>query len=300
MRKREITTFVCAATIILIGAFNTASHVAYARQQASAESSGGYLDVGGGKIYYETRGSGPALVLVHDGLLHREMWDGQWEAFAKTYRVVRYDRRGYGRSDLQKQPYSEIEDLHALLTHLRVSRASFIGSSAGGGLVVDYALAHPQTVEKLILVGAVVGGLSFSEHFNNRNRENFRPLAERRDLAATIANWSRDPYLIAGNNEAARRRLRELLTQNPQNIVHPYNFTKPAQRPALAHVSEIAVPTLIIVGESDIPDVHAHVGALQAGIPKAKRIVLAGAGHLPYLEKPEEFTTLALRFLAEK
>lgn len=300
MRKRKITTLACLATVIWIGVLNVPSHSAYSSQQTSVDPSRGYLDVGGGKIYYEVRGNGPALVLVHDGLLHREMWDGQWETFAKTYRVIRYDRRGYGRSELQQQPYSEIEDLHALLIHLRVTRAAFIGSSAGGGLVVDYALAHPQTVEKLILVGAVVGGLSFSEHFNNRNRENFRPLAEQRDIAATIANWARDPYIIAGNNEAARRRLRELLTQNPHNIAHPYNFTKPPQRPALAHLSEIAVPTLIIVGESDIPDVHAHVGALQAGIPKAKRIVLAGAGHLPYLEKPEEFTALALRFLAEK
>lgn len=296
MRKR----IACLAVISLLGVLNGTARSAHARQQAPVELNSGYLDVGGGKIYYETRGNGPALVLVHDGLLHREMWDGQWEVFAKNYRVIRYDRRGYGRSDLQKQPYSEIEDLHALLSHLHVSRASFIGSSAGGGLVVDYALAYPQTIEKLILVGAIVGGLSFSEHFNNRNRENFRPLAERRDLAATITNWARDPYLIAGINGAARRRLRELLTLNPQNIAHPYNFTKPPPRPALAHLSEIAVPTLIIVGESDIPDVHAHVGALQAGIPKAKRIVLAGAGHLPYLEKPEEFTSLALRFLAEK
>jgi 3-oxoadipate enol-lactonase len=300
MRKRKIATLACLAVISLIGILNGASRSAHSRQQTSVELNSGYLDVGGGKIYYETRGNGPALVLVHDGLLHREMWDGQWEVFAKTYRVNRYDRRGYGRSDLQKQPYSEIEDLHALLTHLRVSRASFIGSSAGGGLVVDYTLAHPQTIEKLILVGAVVGGLSFSEHFNQRNRENFRPLAERHDMTATIANWARDPYLIAGNNETARRRLRDLLTQNPQNIAHPYNFTKPPPRPALAHLREITAPTLIIVGESDIPDVHAHVGALQAGIPKAKRIVLAGTGHLPYLEKPEEFTTLALGFLAEK
>lgn len=300
MRKYHARTLVCWAAISLISVTLVTARPAYSWQGAAAEPSSGYLDVGGAKIYYETRGSGPALVLVHDGLLHRETWDSQWEAFAKNYRVIRYDRRGYGRSDLPKQPYSEIEDLHALLNHLRVTRAALIGSSAGGGLVLEYALAHPPAVEKLILVGAVVSGLSFSEHFNQRNRENFRPLAERQDLAGAIANWARDPYIIAGHNEAVRRRMRELLTQNPQNFLHPYNFTQSPPRPTLARLGELAVSTLIIVGEADIPDVHAHAGAIQAGIPKARRIVLAGTGHLPYLEKPEAFNTLALRFLAEK
>ena len=268
--------------------------------QQGAEPDGGYLDVGGAKIYYETRGNGPALVLVHDGLLHREVWNEQWETYSKSYRVIRYDRRGYGRSEAAKQPYSEIEDLHALLAHLRVSRAALIGSSAGSGLVMEYALAHPQIIERLILVGPVVGGLSFSEHFNNRNRENFRPLAERRDMAGTIARWAQDPYIIAGNNESARRRMQELLTQNPQNIAHPSNFAKSPPRPTLARLGEISAPTLIIVGEADIPDVHAHAGAIQAGIPKAKRMVLPGTGHLPYLERPDAFNAPVLRFLAEQ
>src|SRR5262245_45279118 len=71
----------------------------------------GHLEVGGGKLFYEARGAGPAVVLVHDGLLHRECWDGQWEAFARTHRVVRYDRRGYGRSEAPTKPYSDVEDL---------------------------------------------------------------------------------------------------------------------------------------------------------------------------------------------
>jgi 3-oxoadipate enol-lactonase len=300
MQKRRMTTLACLATTILIGVLNFPPRSAYSRQAAAAAPSSGYLDVGGAKIYYETRGNGPALILVHDGLLHHEAWDCQWEAFSKNHRVIRYDRRGYGRSEVPKQPYSEIEDLQALLNHLQVKRAALVGSSAGGGLVLEYVLAHPEAVEKLVLVGAVVGGLGFSTHFNNRNRENFKPLAERRDLAATVANWASDPYLISGSNEAARRRLRELLTQNPQNITRPYNFARPPQRPTLARLGEITVPTLIVVGEADIPDVHAHAGAIQAGIAKARRVVLPKAGHLPYLERPEEFNALVLDFLAKK
>ena len=88
----------------------------------------GYVDVSSGRLFYEEAGKGPVLVLLHDGLLHREVWDGQFREFAKTYRVIRYDRRGYGRSTPQPaQGYSNIADLHALLKALRVDRATMVG-----------------------------------------------------------------------------------------------------------------------------------------------------------------------------
>src|SRR5262245_36296051 len=74
----------------------------------------GYLEVEGGKIFYEVAGQGPAIVMFHDGLLHRETWDEQFASFAKNYRVIRWDRRGYGRSDIPKAPYSDIDDLLVL------------------------------------------------------------------------------------------------------------------------------------------------------------------------------------------
>jgi hypothetical protein len=78
-----------------------------------------YLDVGGSKIYYETRGSGPAIVLLHDGLLSAVTWDDVWEPLAARHQVIRYDRRGYGRSELPTSSYSPTEDLQKLLAHLR-------------------------------------------------------------------------------------------------------------------------------------------------------------------------------------
>jgi 3-oxoadipate enol-lactonase len=71
------------------------------------------------------------------------------------------------------------------------------------------------------------------------------------------------------------------------------------EAPALPRLGEITAPTLIVVGEQDIPDVHAHSGALQAGVPGATRVVLTGSGHLPHLEAPEAFTGLVREFLTE-
>jgi len=266
----------------------------------SAATARGQLDLGdGAKLYYEIRGAGPAVVLVHDGLLHRECWDAQWEVLSKGHELVRYDRRGYGKSPAPKKPYSEIEDLDKLIRHLGLNRASIIGSSAGGNLAVEYTLAHPDKVDRLVLVGPVVSGLAFSDHFTARNRAAFRPLAERGDVKGTIANWAADPYLTAPGNDAGKKRLRELLEANPHNLTRR-ELQQPTKPPALGRLGEVKAPTLVLVGEADIPDVHAHCGAIQAGVPGAKRVVLEKAGHLPYLERPDDFNRLVAEFLAAR
>src|SRR5215212_314601 len=109
-------------------------------EAADATSPGqisGYLDVSGTRIYYEERGSGPAIVLLHDGLLHSVSWDDVWQPLATKYRVIRYDRRGYGRSDAATSLFSPTADLAKLLTHLKVQQAVVVGSSSGGALAID-------------------------------------------------------------------------------------------------------------------------------------------------------------------
>ena len=96
----------CAATIVGRGIL-----AAEAQRSAAAKPTSGYLDVGGSKIYYETRGSGPAIVLLHDGLLSGVTWDEVWEPLGTKHEVIRYDRRAYGRSELPTSSYSSTEDL---------------------------------------------------------------------------------------------------------------------------------------------------------------------------------------------
>jgi len=257
-----------------------------------------FLDVGGSRVFYEVTGTGPALVLVHDGLLPSDSWNAQWEFFSKGHRVIRYDRRGYGQSTPASAPYSNIDDLYALLTRLAATNAVLVGCSAGGGLAIDFALEHPALVQRLVLVGPVVSGLDFSEHFQRRVREGFRPLRERNDVGATVTNWMNDPWLIAAPNVAAKARFREIMLANPHNLTRTGEYSRSPARPAVGRLAEIRVPTLVVVGESDIPDVHAHCGAIQAGVPFARRVVAAGAGHLVHLERPAEFNAIVARFLA--
>src|SRR5882672_6709131 len=91
-------------------------------------------------IAYETQGSGPALVLLNDGILDKRMWDDQVKEFSAHYWVIRYDFRGWGKSELPKEPFSHVDDLHRLLQFLRVKKVVLLGVLVGGGVALDFAL----------------------------------------------------------------------------------------------------------------------------------------------------------------
>jgi 3-oxoadipate enol-lactonase len=253
------------------------------------------LDVEGGKIYYEECGTGDqAVLLVHDGVVHSAVWDDVWPVFCKNFHTIRYDRRGYGRSPVATGWYNETDDMFALLRRLKIRNTMLVGSSHGGELSIEFTLEHPNLVKQLVLVGAVVHGYPYSYHFLNRGQATWGP-AQKGNLVAGIKSIADDKYLTAADHPAARQRIRDLLTAAPQDFAHSdMARSVPSSLPRL---NEIRVPTLILVGDADIPDVHAHAGAIETGIPNSRRIVIPDTGHLMYLEKPEEFTRIVIDFL---
>ena len=265
----------------------------------ATEPSTGFVEVPNGKLWYEAKGEGMPIVFLHDGLVSSATWDGQFDEFSERFRAVRYDRRGYGQSDPPKGPYSDVDDLHALFESLKLSRAILVGCSNGAKRTVDYTLAHPDRVEALVLIGPVISGLPYSEHFHRRGFANYQALLQEKDAEKRtrkiVEAWVQDPYLTDSNNAEARKRLRELLTKNPGPLTAP--DSRDPDRPAVGRLGEIHVPTLIVVGASDIPDVHAQAGVLQAGVKGAQRMVLPGAGHLVQMEKPGMLNREILNFL---
>jgi 3-oxoadipate enol-lactonase len=264
-------------------------------QGTSNAGPGSFVDMEGSRLYYEECGTGgEAVVLIHDGIAHSAVWDDVWPDFCKHFHTIRYDRRGYGRTPASTTWYTEVEDLAALLHQRKVSHASLVGSSHGGELSIDFTLRYPGVVQQLVLVGAVVSGFPYSDHFLNRGMKNSQPF-EKNDVATGLANWAKDRYLLAPGHDAAQKRLLALLTANPQDMTHS-DYARPTA-PAIDRLHEIHVPTLILVGDADIPDVHAHAGAIEAGIHGAKRVVISDAGHLMYMEKPAEFSQQVIGFI---
>jgi 3-oxoadipate enol-lactonase len=248
------------------------------------------------RIHREVAGSGAPVVFTHDGLIHSEGWTEQFGVFSQKHRVTVWDRRGYGRSPRSTVAFSSVDDLSALVRWVSDSPATLVGGSFGAFFSLQCTLENPHLVAGLVLVGPVVHGLPFSEHFLTRGGRLPPADAPVEDL---VAYWSeRDPWFVAPQNTDARQRLRALLTANPHNFRPGMELERQPDPPTVTRLGEIAVPTLIVVGEQDIADVHAHAGAIEAAIPGARRVVLRGSGHLAYLEVSKEFNQVVLDFLA--
>ena len=285
----------CTEATVLLAAALLGSVASDGQSGLSHQS---FVQVDGAKLYYEECGSAPqAVVLVHDGVLDSAAWDDVWPEFCKHFHTVRYDRRGYGRSPIATQGYYATDDLAAILRHLQLKQVAIVGSSHGGEISINFTLDHPEMVEQLVLVGAVVGGMPYTKHFLERGNALGKPL-EKGDIKGAILAATRDKYLTAPGSDASRKRMSEILLANPQDLTHT-ELELPVKA-ALPRLGEIHIPTLLLVGDADIPDVHAHAGAIEAGIPRARRVVINDVGHLMYLEKPAEFSQIVIGFLEEE
>jgi len=264
-------------------------------QDSTYKVDSGYVSVEGGKLYYEIAGKGENIVLLHDGMVNNRIWDEQFPVLAGNYRVIRYDRRGYGKSSDPETKYSHIDDLNQVFIQLKADQAIVFGMSSGGGLAINFALTYPEKVNGLVLVGAVVSGFGYSTHMDTRggnfNRSEYSDPVKLRKYFIFD-----DPYEIYSGNIKAKEKVMTLLPYFGRDNTVP---TKPPVKVAVKYLSEIKVPTLILVGEYDHPDVHAHAGVINAGIQNSKREIIFKSGHLIPVEQPTLFMDAVTIFLSK-
>jgi 3-oxoadipate enol-lactonase len=262
----------------------------------------GFVAAPGGPLFFEARGAGPAVILLHGANLDRRLWDPQFEFLAgddSSPRVVRYDIRPFGRSPPATAPYSDTEELLLLLDHLGIETATLVGLSLGGAIAIDFALTHPSRVGGLVLVGPGLSGYGFSGGEERSAR--FRAALDAGGTDALVEEWLRDPYMApAMAQPELAPTLRALARDNGRSWLPESRRHGPAAMdpPAIHRLGEIQVPTLIVTGERDVPDIQDIADLLERGVPGATRVRIPGVGHLPNLEAPEAFNRALLSFLA--
>lgn len=260
-------------------------------------ASTGLVELNGTQLYYELAGpvGGPAVVFVHGFSLDTRMWDDQFDVFARRYRVLRYDVRGFGRSALPTEPYAQVDDLLALIHHFQLAPGHLIGLSMGGGIVLDFALTHPGVVRSLILVDAALGGFSWTKDLGASTK-----LAHTVGLAAAKRAWLADEMFAPAHEQpAVGARLAAMVAD--YSGYHWLNrdpgrwSNLPVDRP----LEQLAMPTLALVGERDLPDFRRITQSVAARAPHARQVILPGVGHMSNMEAPEPFNDIVLDFLSE-
>ena len=268
----------------------------------------GFADVNGTRLYYEVAGEGHPLVLNHGGLVDNHLWDDQFDEFAKHFKVIRYDMRGFGNSGMLKngmEPYSMERDLFSLLQFLNIQKAYVMGLSMGGSLSVDFTLQYPEMVDALITVGAGLSGFEEEDPVELKAQEEEMEEAFRRgDIARSVEIslqiWTDGPFRTPEQvNPQVRERVRAMTTHNIERGDDEEVQPQHIEPPAAGRLSEIHVPTLIIVGGEDVEFILTIADKLERDIRGAKKVVIPRTAHHLNMEKPQEFNRVVIDFLEQ-
>ena len=258
--------------------------------------------INGARIHYERSGKGFPLLLIHAGIADSRMWEPQARAFANEFDMIRPDLRGFGDSELPPVPFSNRADLVGLLDHLGVETAHVVGCSMGGTVAIDLALEYPTRVGRLVVVGSGVSGSNLGQADTALFAE-----VEAADRAgdmdavnrAEVRLWVDGPRRPEGSAPVAVRDL--VLDMNGRSLHTDWASAthQELDPPAIGRLHEIAAPTLVIVGDEDLPHAAANAEVITSKIPESRTVVIEGAAHLPSLERPEAFNRVLQDFLTE-
>jgi pimeloyl-ACP methyl ester carboxylesterase len=262
------------------------------------------VTLNGVELYYEDTGSGDPVVFCHEFAADYRGWDPQVRAFGRLYRCITYSYRGFPPSGVPDSPdaYSQdhlIEDLRALVEHLGLKTAHFVGFSMGGSVVLNFAIRYPGLCRTIVVVGAGSGTTNRAQFERDIDRtvdllraRGIDGFAEVYGEGPTRLPFKRkDPhgYALFRRQLADHSATGQALTMLGVLRPRPTIFALESQLHALE------VPTLVIIGDEDEPCVDPAV-FMKRHIPSAGLLVLPQSGHAVNLEEPALFNAVVLEF----
>jgi pimeloyl-ACP methyl ester carboxylesterase len=254
-------------------------------------------------LYVEQAGEGSPVVLIHEGIADSRMWEPQWAEWSKRFRLVRFDLRGFGQSPPMVGTYSLSGDLVQLLESLELGPVTLIGVSLGGAVAMETTIARPDLVSRLVVVAPGLRGFEMSDETKTGWEEEEAAL-ERGDVDAAVEvnmrMWVDGP---SRSPDEVDPEVRSQVAEMQRHAIEKYleageeGEHRPLAEDWGERLGEISVPTLVVVGDLDRPEMLEIAEKLEAEIPGARREVIHGVAHVPSMERPDEFDRLVLGFL---
>ena len=257
------------------------------------------INIGGVDIQYADQGNGPAVLFLHAFPLSLHMWDDQ-EALAPRYRIVRFDARGFGGSDVGDALLTMAriaDDAAVLIDRLRLGPVILVGCSMGGYAALSFAQKHALLLRGLVLVDTRAAADS-SEARKGRG-----------DLAAKVLKEGAGPVLdaflpkVVGETTKASRadviaKLKDVMLKTSPQALSDGLHGMATRQDSTPLLREINVPTLVVCGEEDVITPRPDAEILQRGIKGAELVMIPKSGHLPSMETPDAFNSALSSFLS--
>ena len=254
-------------------------------------------------IAYDVRGRGSPLVLIQGVGVGRWGWEPVAARLARRFQVITIDNRGIGASDTAPGHYSTrvmADDVLAVLDHAGIQQASLVGTSLGGMIAQELALAHPERVDKLVLVATIPGGprsrpMPMGTTYLLAAAPFMTSKAKLREFVQTTLG----PTTLRRRPRVARRLVaRKLAHPQPESAWRAQTATGMLFNP-LGRQRRITQPTLIVQGTADQVVAPGNADVLAGLLPNARVQRFKGAGHLLYWEQPKRFVRIVTDFLTD-
>jgi pimeloyl-ACP methyl ester carboxylesterase len=262
---------------------------------------------GGVRLYYEEAGAGVPMVFVHEFAGEASSWIPQVRFFARRYRTIAYNARGYPPSDVPEDPaaYSQmhaVHDIRGVLDHLEIDRAHIVGLSMGGFATLHFGLTYPERALSLVVGGAGYGSRPEERDGFRRDSAEIVERFEREGMHAVADTYSMGPTRVQflDKDPVGWREFHELLRKGSAKghalTMRGVQMTRPSVYELTDRMAKLEVPTLVITGDEDEPCLEPALH-MKRTIPAAGLVVLPKSGHTINLEEPEAFNRAVLDFV---
>ena len=267
-----------------------------------------FVNSGAAQLAVTREGSGQSLVFLHAGVADKRSWRPLVDALAKSmgsFQGVSYDRRGFGESTYTEERHSRVGDCVAVLDALKLSSSVLVGNSQGGRIAIDTALLHSSRVRALVLIGTAVSGVPEDDSYLpeidelGRKMEVAQAAGDLNELNRLEAHlWLDGPLSPQGRVSGAVREL--FLDMNFRALSAKEVGDVTDDIDAWNKLSEIRVPTLVIVGRLDLPNLLERSAQIVKAVPGAEMVTMENVAHLPAMEAPQQCAEIIAKFLVRR
>jgi pimeloyl-ACP methyl ester carboxylesterase len=262
-----------------------------------------FVEVPGGRLAVTDTGTGRPIVLLHAGIVDSRAWAplvGRLQAAG--YRTIAFDRRGVGASITDDVPFSNRDDVRAVMDALGVERACLVGASVGGQIAADVAAETPERVAALVLVGATIGG--YEPPATPDEEALFARLEELEESGSPdeiadfdVRLWVDGPGQPEDRVDPAIRELVRAMTREIGDPARVRGRPIPLEPRAAERLAALTMPVLAVAGAIDVSDVPATAVHLEKRLPQARALIWRNVAHMVALEAPDRLAEAIVEHL---
>jgi pimeloyl-ACP methyl ester carboxylesterase len=260
-----------------------------------------WVEVAGGRLYVETAGRGVPLLLLHGWSLDHRIFEPQIRYLERFFRVVAFDRRGFGRSEAPPDLRLELDDIDRVVEALGLGTLHLLGMSQGARIALRFAVTRPARLRSLIVQAPAVDGIDPGEAESERIPiDAFAVLARAGKMDEVRRRWLAHPMMALGAGHAEARRRVEAIVADWQgkDLLDDAAARRLFPHDVLDALSRFGPPCLILTGAHETAARREHARRLLELLPRGREVVLEHSGHLGNLTEERVYNRSVAAFCA--